>query len=407
MTTIVQDQTRGTSAQVMERVRDAARAGVCPAFSTIQGVKWSWATRALDAQRAYGLQDVTEQPPRAGDVVLVEVERIGYHTRLTVAHDTRQRLYEGDRLVTVLGNRYATDAFEAIVDGVEQLHMLTGAGMVGTVVSKHQKMSAPTRLKCLGHLTDIDATRINLKSRQFRPTFSTSLPRNTIMVIGSGMNSGKTTTAAKVTRALVARGVRVAACKLTGSVSERDLSELQSTGAHDVRDFSSYGFPSTYLAAKHEIIGLFHTMLTDINRANPDVVIMEVADGMLQRETAMLLEDAGVKRSLLGVLLAATCAPSALFSVAQMERLGHELIGVSGCITSSPLFVRELAERSTIPIASSVGSGDELAALVLKHRALARLARTIEITRQVGEGRSVVRGRRHHADRPLAASRAA
>jgi hypothetical protein len=90
-----------------------------------------------------------------------------------------------------------------------------------------------------------------------------------------------------------------------------------------------------------------------------------------------------------------------------MERLGHELIGVSGCITSSPLFVRELAERSTIPIASSVGSGDELATLVLNHRALARLARSGSVTLQSGSGRSVARGPRRHAERPPAASRAA
>lgn len=392
MTTTVQSQTRGAANQVMERLGDAAWPAACPAFSTIEGVKWAWAARTLDAQRAYGLQETAAQPPRAGDVALVEVARIGYHTRLTTAHDTRQRLYEGDRLVTVLGNRYATDAFEAQLDGVDQLHMLTGAGMVGTVVSKHRRMNAPTQLKFLGYVTDIDGTRINLKTRTFRPTFSPALPRNTILVIGSGMNSGKTTTAAKVTRSLVAQGVRVAACKLTGSVSERDLSELQSTGAHDVRDFSCYGFPSTYLAAKHELIGLFHTMLTDANRADPDVVVMEVADGMLQRETEMLLQDAGVKQSLVGILLAATCAPSALFSVGQLERLGHELIGVSGCITSSPLFVRELVDRTTIPVASSAGSGDELATLVLSHRSLARLARTIHVTRQRGDGREVVRG---------------
>jgi len=253
--------------------------------------------------------------------------------------------------------------------------MLTDAGMVGTVRSKHQRMNSPTRLKFIGYLADVDGQRVNLKSRQFHPALSTSLPRNAIVVIGSGMNSGKTTTAAKVTRSLVRRGLRVAACKLTGSVSYRDLSELRSTGAHDVRDFSCYGFPSTYLAAKHEITGLFHTMLADANREQPDLVIMEVADGMLQRETQMLLADLGVRRLLLGVLLAATCAPSALFSVAQLERLGHELIGVSGLITSAPLSVDELVRRTNVPVASSAGSGDELAQLVLRHRGLSRLVR--------------------------------
>jgi hypothetical protein len=309
-------------------------------------------------------------------VAVVEVGTVSHHTRLMTAHDGKLRLYPGDRLVVVFGNRYATDAFEACLDGVEQLHMLTDAGMVGTVRCQHHRLGTPTRLKFLGYLADVDGERINLKLRQFHPVPAQELPRNTIVVIGSGMNSGKTTTAAKLTRALVQRGLRVAACKVTGSVSYRDLAELRSTGAQDVRDFSCYGFPSTYLAAKHEVLRLFHTMRADAQRSQPDLMIMEVADGVLQRETRMLLGDSSVKRTLLGVLLTATCAPSALFSVGQLERLGHQLIGVSGCITSAPLSVRELTCRAGIPVASSAGPGAGLADLVLRHRALSRWARS-------------------------------
>ncbi|MFV2068544.1 MAG: hypothetical protein ACC645_16360 [Pirellulales bacterium] len=342
------------------------------AFSTLCGVKWGWAVRGLEDQKPYGLDAATRQPPRAGDAVLVEVEKIGHHTRLMTAQHGRLRLYPGDRLVTVLGNRYATDAFEATLGDVETLQMLTDAGMVGTVRSKHQKMGVPTGVRFVGYLTDAQGHRVNLKTCQFHPQTQTGVPKNTIVVVGSGMNSGKTTTAARLVRSLLGRGVRVSACKLTGSVSYRDLSELRSTGAHDVRDFSCYGFPSTYLAAKHELVGLFHTMVSDANRCDPDVVVMEIADGMLQRETAILLEETGIRQSLMGVLLAATCAPSALFSVGHLERLGHELIGVSGLITSSPLFVDEFTRHCQAAVASSAGNGEPLADLVLRHRGLAR-----------------------------------
>jgi hypothetical protein len=88
-------------------------------------------------------------------------------------------------------------------------------------------------------------------------------------------------------KALLRLGLRVAACKVTGSISHRDLNELRATGVHDVRDFSDYGFPSTYLCENAELIDLFEAILTDAAIASPDIVVMEIADGLLQRETQM------------------------------------------------------------------------------------------------------------------------
>jgi hypothetical protein len=333
-----------------------------------QELKWTWSCRTLDQGRGYRCLGQERIRPRVGDVAVVEVAELGKHTRLSTLPDGKQRLYPGDLVVGVFGNRYATDAFEAEVRTTDDLYIVTDAGMIGTVLSRHRQMGPPTTLRFVGYLADEAGERVNLKA--LRP--KDSVPEgagatNVLLIVGTSMNSGKTTVAAKLVKALLGRGARVAACKLTGSVCQNDAYELRSAGAQDVRDFSDYGFPSTYLSTPDELLDLFDRMTADAAQVHPDILVMEIADGLLQRETALLLEHEAIRRRVGGVVLAAPCASSALFGLSQLAPLGHQIVAVSGCVTSSPLAVQEFANRSQVPIKPSAGTGDELAEEVLRY----------------------------------------
>ena len=368
--TPIQPPTRSASPRLTPISRPAVRANGLPDELP---PKWGWACRGLDIQTPVHLAGEEAGPPEPGDVVLVQVEKIGYHNKLTTRVQNRLRLYVGDLVMGAFGHRYATDAYEGEVRTTDDLCLLTGAGMVGTLRSKHAQKASPTRLRFRGFLADEAGRKVNLKRLLFQPTRSdgAALAGRVILMVGTGMNSGKTTSGAKLVRGLLGRGLRVAVCKLTGSVSRLDRYEMESTQAHDVRDFSDYGFPSTYLAPREELLGLFRAMLADAARAEPDVVVMEVADGVLQRETAMLLHDADVQRAVGAVVLSAACALSALGGVREVERHGLRVATVSGTITSSPLFMREFGARSEVPLGSSADDGDALAALALQGMARA------------------------------------
>ncbi|MGL4400642.1 MAG: hypothetical protein ACRCXD_12295 [Luteolibacter sp.] len=314
-------------------------------------LRWGWACRALDRKGLIVLPP-SGAPPTPGDLALVELEAIGNHSRIVTSDRGAVRLYPGNRMVGVFGNRYATDSFEGEVDGTDQLHILTNAAMIGTVRSKHSDSRSPTRLRLVGFVGDAAGQRINLIERLFRPATDPVLPARIILAVGSGMNSGKTTTVAALAAAIKNRGHRVAACKLTGSVCNRDLSELEATSVEDTRDFSDYGFPSTYKASAETLRDLFLTMMHDANRACPDFVIVEIADGVLQRETRMILADPQIRKHVHGVLLTAPCSLSALQGVSEIEKHGHQLTAVSGIITNSPLFMREFREASPATLAS-------------------------------------------------------
>lgn len=329
--------------------------------------KWSWSCRAVDPRLDYELLPADGASPRVGDAALVRVTTVGHHTRVTTADGHKLRLYPDDVLAGVFGHRYATDAFEAEVRTTDELHLLTDAGMLGTVLTRHKDTGRPTGVRFLGYLPDATGRRTNLKALLFRPTAGGGPPANVLLVVGTAMNSGKTTAAAKLVKALLRQGRRVAACKLTGSVCQRDRGEFHATGAHHTRDFSDYGFPSTYLAGAEELIALFETMLADAADARPEVTVFEIADGVLQRETRLLLAHSAVRRRTGGVVLAAPCSASALFGAGHVAGLGHALVAVSGRLTNSPLSVREFAAGSTVPVASSAGDGGELAEAVARH----------------------------------------
>ena len=333
-------------------------------------LRWSWACRVRDFSNQRLIGRDAGGAPRAGDVAAVQVVETGYHERITTRENQRLRIYAGDYLGCVFGSRYATNAYEGLVEDVGNLSLLTAGGMIGTVRSRHSSMRRPTTVRFAGYVGDADGQVVNLKRLMFGQSGagaawgSAGQASNVIAMVGTGMDAGKTTSCVRLIRGLTESGVRVAACKLTGSVSNRDRDEMVGASAVKVLDFSDYGFPSTYLCEKQELLALFRTMMADIAPSRPDVVVMELADGIVQRETAMLLEDWSIRAALRGVVLAAESPLSAQFGVQRLQALGHRVLGVTGLLTSSPLSVREFAALSDAPVASSADCGAALAALV-------------------------------------------
>src|SRR5687767_3360786 len=98
-------------------------------------IRWGWACRLLDyiGSKFEIDTDASHADPVAGDVALFKVSRIGENKALVTNTNKRMRIYIGDLIVGVFGNRYATDAFEGEVEGIRNLSLLTASGMVGTL----------------------------------------------------------------------------------------------------------------------------------------------------------------------------------------------------------------------------------------------------------------------------------
>jgi hypothetical protein len=309
-------------------------------------IKHGFTTHAVPFEAMAGYTPFT-QAPRLGDLVLAEVLSTGKHTTIEGRTGATMNIFPGDWIMGAFGNRYATDQFEGYVPDqpVEVCDMLSVAGVCGQVVSAHKSMRTPTRLRVLGGVCDDQGQLINQRSfglplRQSRPH------GELILVVGASMNSGKTTTVGTLIRALRQTGQRVAAAKVTGTAASKDSRFFMSCGANPVLDFTDAGYPATYMLSIDELRSVYVTLLTHLRAAAPDYIVIEVADGIFQRETRMLLESDFLRATVDHVFFAAGDSLSTECGVRYLRANDWPLRATSGVITQSPLAVRE-AEAAT------------------------------------------------------------
>jgi len=312
-------------------------------------MKWSYVTRTMPYELATTVAPVARDP-RSGDLVVCRVTRVGVHDHAEDRVGRRMRLFPGDLLVGAYGNRYATDFYEGYVPRGSRTHLLTAGGLVGDVVAAHDAHGLPTELEVVGAL--VDGERRPLSTEDFAaPMPAWSAPRlATVAVVGSGMNAGKTTTAAALVRGCARAGLLAGAGKVTGSGSGKDRWAYVDAGAHSVSDFLDFGMPSTF---GHPLERLASTMLAIRNTLagdGADVVVLEIADGLLMPETSWLLGRLGGVAD--AVVLAAVDALSARSGVEILRGLGLPVHALSGLLSRSPLASREAAATIGLPVLS-------------------------------------------------------
>lgn len=104
------------------------------------------------------------------------------------------------------------------------------------------------------------------------------------------------------------------------------------------------GFPGTYLCHEDELLRIYRTLYHRLSRSRPDVIVVELGDGLAQRETSMLLSHPEVQASIDGVLYCASDSLPAEGGVRWLQSHGYRILGVSGLVSVSPLAAQEAEE---------------------------------------------------------------
>lgn len=292
--------------------------------------------------------------PHSGDVVIARVETVGQHPQIELSNGRRANLFVGDEVIVCYGNRYAPDHFEAVVPGdLGECHLVAGGGVAARLLSTHGTTSSPTVLKPLGLLGDSFGQRINLADwglPKLSHDASCGIRPLTIAVVGSTMNVGKTAAAANLVRGMVNAGMRVGAVKVTGAGTGGDTWVMRDAGADPVLDFTDAGLASTYLVGIDQIIESMATLMGHLCAARVDAIVLEVADGIYQGETAGLLSSAYFCTTVDSVLFAAGDAMGAAAGVAWLEQHQLPVLGLTGILTLSPLAIGEAYRVTGLPV---------------------------------------------------------
>ncbi len=339
---------------------------------------WAFTTRRIPQGSACSISPPIGAP-NAGDLVLARVAAIGQHADLKLVNGRHRHMFLGDEIVVAYGNRYASNQFEAVVpETLGPCHLVAGGGIAARARSWHQRIArGPTQITPLGLVADAEGKRINLDAFSLPPLdISSDYQPATLAVVGTSMDSGKTQTAVFLVRGLIAAGLRVGYAKATGTGAGGDIYWLKDAGADPVLDFTDVGMASTYLASAEKIEQALVTLVAHIARRGVDAVVVEIADGVLQHETAALLRSDGFARVAGGIVLAARDSMGATAGVDWMSELATPVLALSGVMTAAPLQRTEAAEATGLPIFDR----EELASPAVAIELIGRAQHHLEVT---------------------------
>ncbi|MDI3329234.1 MAG: DUF1611 domain-containing protein [Micrococcus sp.] len=302
--------------------------------------------------------------PRAGDVVVARVTEILNHKRIETPGSRKAILFPGALVMLAYGHRYAADQFLAHVpDSLEPCHLVAAGGVAGMVTERHVSVDDPTRIEPLGLLAD-DLGVVNLT--RFAPYALNPVPclgapaaelagalpgRPTVIgVLGTSMNSGKSTAMATLVNGLTNAGLKVSAGKSTGTGAGNDPMIYHDGGAAKVLDFTDFGYPTTFRLDFEQVRSLTVNVIDALADTDTDVVVVEIADGVYQGETARLLRDPLFQAVVDRIVFAAGDALGAVGGVRELQEAGLDVAAVSGVLTSSPLATAEAREVLSVPV---------------------------------------------------------
>jgi hypothetical protein len=327
---------------------------------------------ALDPNAVLG----EEIPAVAGTVVAARVlnAKASYNT-LEDVHGRMVALHPGDVVAGALGHRDALYGFagrvpETVVVG-DELSLLNIGGVIGQLDGPSPAMEAPFRLEILGSVQEFPyfGRRVGLPAQVARAALPVRVPDPDelpplVAFVGTSMDAGKTTAAAALVRALVRRGLSVAAGKMTGVSLRRDVLMMQDCGAAPVAIFTDFGVVTTN---RENVVPAAHGLVAHLSEARPDLIVLEMGDGLLGTYGVdALLCDARLAGAFRAVVLCAQ-DPVGAWGAQELlrERYGLAADVVSGRVTDGASGVRFCREQLGLPGHNALRDGEELAKSVL------------------------------------------
>jgi hypothetical protein len=244
---------------------------------------FSSVTRIADLEdRDFDCRPLPRERWATGDYVQCEVVgRPGPLYQVELPTGRMCQVFDGDVVIGALGKRAATlegvGDWEQIEDD-HALHALTAAGLFGKATSVSPLLPELMRLRYRGHVVRDDKVTMG----QFcTPREPQALTIPVVLLIGTSMSSGKTTSGRVIVHELKRRGLKVAAAKLTGAARYRDTLTLGDAGANEMFDFVDVGLPST-VCPEAEFKTALKQLLSRIAAADVDVLVAEAGASPLE-----------------------------------------------------------------------------------------------------------------------------
>ncbi len=315
----------------------------------------------------------------AEEGVLIACEVLNNKSRYNMLELTSGRMAavnRGDIVVGALGFRNALFGYsghlpQRVAPG-DVVQILNIGGVMGVCDSINPELGEPFDCKVLGSVLTFPylGERIGVAARVggYELPADDVLDCGNIPVIalaGTSMDSGKTAAASAIVSRLRQLGASVAGGKTTGVSLRRDILAMEDAGATATRLFSDFGVCTT---SAENAPSLTRAILSTLAADSPDVIVIELGDGLLGSygvENILAAED--IRHALTAVVLCANDPVGAWGGVELLrERFGIEPVVVTGPATDNKVGVEIVTERMNVEAVNAMTSGPTLGDLLAK-----------------------------------------
>jgi len=240
-------------------------------------------TRISDlSHESYDVTQIRRDRWATGDYVAGEITGAPHRIyRIELASGRMVHAMPGDWVIGAFGNRAAT--LEGVGSWSEiqnnSMQAMTSAGLFGAVTSMSQMIPPALNLNYLGHVVR-NSEKVCMSDFAITPSDGKfSVP--TILLVGTSMSAGKTTTGRLIVHELEKMGKNVIGAKLTGAGRYRDILSFHDAGADAIFDFVDVGLPSTVVPEK-TFRSAIRPLLHKIDSLNPDFLVAEAGASPLE-----------------------------------------------------------------------------------------------------------------------------
>jgi hypothetical protein len=299
------------------------------------------------------------------------------YNQLEDPHGRMVTLHDGDLVVGVLGHRnamhcYAGHVPEQIAPG-DKLQVLNLGGVIGKCTSANPEVGEPFDIEILGNVLTFPefqnrkgvAAHVGMNTIPLEKRLSPKVNVPIVFVVGTSMNSGKTSASCAIIRELRRRGLKVGGCKLTGVSSLRDSLEMRDHGAHWACSYVDAGVVATSPATA---VPTACAIINHLASQGAEVIIAEFGDGILGTYgVSEILSDGILGRHFAAVVLCA-CDPVGAWGGVQIlkEKFNLPVDVVSGPTTDNTAGSGFITEKMKMAAINAMRQGEELGSLILE-----------------------------------------
>ncbi len=337
------------------------------------------ASVAQHSDLGHELRLSSDIPCEEGVLVAVRVKNNkNRYNKLELTSGRMATVNQGDVVVGALGHRKALRGYsghlpDALAVG-DTVQLLNIGGVLGICDSANPDVGPPFDCEVLGTVLHFPylGERIGVPARVGAAALDAAATIDTggvpvVALAGTCMDSGKTAAACAIVSRLRHLGLHVAACKATGVSLRRDILTMQDAGAAETMIFSDLGIVTTTAANGP---ALTRALLTTLATHKPDVIMLELGDGLLGAYgVEAILSDPAIRDALTVIILCANDPVSAWGGAKILrESFRIEPAVVTGPATDNQVGIDQIAERLALPainaLTNGVALGDHVAALL-------------------------------------------